>query len=255
VEIQTDVQGAGNFVRVKVRLDVRKVLERFVSMSREGRREIFQLKYEKMPRFCGACGFIGHSHLECGTGEYTEEELKWGDWLKADWETWHGRGGSAPRGGGRGGRGFRFSETRGGGRGMNGMGRATNQNTSWRHNALPLIDNTVVLDPSLKETATSPLKARDMEIDNVDNTAAGTKRNLTDKFAEEMNPTDTGNNGSREGTNATALMEETEPPLESMGEERGDEVINNKPKRTKKDGADSSSIGSASSREELVRSQ
>jgi hypothetical protein len=39
-----------------------------------------------MPRFCGACGFIGHSHLECGTGEHFEEELKWGEWLKVNWE-------------------------------------------------------------------------------------------------------------------------------------------------------------------------
>jgi hypothetical protein len=31
-------------------------------MSREGKREIYQIKYEKMPRFCGACGFIGHIH-------------------------------------------------------------------------------------------------------------------------------------------------------------------------------------------------
>jgi hypothetical protein len=56
-----------------------------------------------MPRFCGACGMIGHSHLECGTGEFDVDKLKWGDWLKADWETWHGRGRGfgGSRGGGR----------------------------------------------------------------------------------------------------------------------------------------------------------
>jgi hypothetical protein len=48
-------------------------------MIRCAQREVFKLKYEKMPRFCGACGFIGHSHLECGTGEYVEDDLKWGD--------------------------------------------------------------------------------------------------------------------------------------------------------------------------------
>jgi hypothetical protein len=58
-EIQYDVQGASNFVKVK--LDVRRVLERFVSIIREGKKEVFLLKYEKMSRFCVACGFIGHS--------------------------------------------------------------------------------------------------------------------------------------------------------------------------------------------------
>jgi hypothetical protein len=28
--------------------------------------------------------------MECGTRDHDEEKLKWGDWLKADWETWHG---------------------------------------------------------------------------------------------------------------------------------------------------------------------
>jgi hypothetical protein len=91
LETQLDVKGAGNFVRVRVRFDVRKPLARFVSISREGAREIYPIKYEKMPRFCGACGCIGHIHLECGTGEYDETKLKWGDFLKADWDSWVGR--------------------------------------------------------------------------------------------------------------------------------------------------------------------
>jgi hypothetical protein len=92
VEVQTDVQGAGNFVRVRLRLDVRKPLARVISMSRSGQREIFEVKYEKMPRFCGACRLAGYTNLECGLGEYEEEKLKWGESLKADWGTWFGRG-------------------------------------------------------------------------------------------------------------------------------------------------------------------
>jgi hypothetical protein len=75
------VQGAGNFVHARVRLDVRAPLARFVLVSRGGQREIFSIKYEKMPRFCSACG-RGHSHLECGTGEYEETNLKWENFLK-----------------------------------------------------------------------------------------------------------------------------------------------------------------------------
>jgi hypothetical protein len=105
------VQGAGNFVHARVRLDVRAPLARFVLVSRGGQREIFSIKYEKMPRFCSACG-RGHSHLECGTGEYEETNLKWGEFLKADWETWVHNGAGGASGGGRSGRGGR--EQRGG---------------------------------------------------------------------------------------------------------------------------------------------
>jgi hypothetical protein len=38
VEIHRNVQGAGNFVRVQVKLDVRNVLERFVSMGKGGQK-------------------------------------------------------------------------------------------------------------------------------------------------------------------------------------------------------------------------
>jgi hypothetical protein len=61
IETQLDVKGTGNFVQVKVKLDVRKPLARFVSISRGGEREVYHLMFEKMPRFCGACGYIGHS--------------------------------------------------------------------------------------------------------------------------------------------------------------------------------------------------
>ena len=84
VKVETDVHGAGNFVRVRVKIDVRKVLERVVTISRGGQREIYQLMYEKVPRFCGACGLPGHIHVECGTGEHNVTKLKWGDWLKAN---------------------------------------------------------------------------------------------------------------------------------------------------------------------------
>jgi hypothetical protein len=103
--VETVIPGVNNFVRVRVKVDVRKILARFVTVVRGGQREFFQLKYEKFPRFCGACGFLGHSHLECGSGERDEELLKWGDWLKADWSTWRGRGTQINRGGGRFGRG------------------------------------------------------------------------------------------------------------------------------------------------------
>ena len=90
LKVETDVQGVGNFVRVRVKLDVRKVLARFITICRSGNREFYQIKYEKIPNFCRAYGLLGHIYTECGTGEHVVETLKWGDWLKADWETWRG---------------------------------------------------------------------------------------------------------------------------------------------------------------------
>jgi hypothetical protein len=92
VMVEKDISGVCNFVTVRVKIDVRKPLGRFVSLSRAGKREIYQVKYEKMPKFCGVCGMLGHSHLECGTGEHDVDKMEWGDWLKADWDTWRGRG-------------------------------------------------------------------------------------------------------------------------------------------------------------------
>jgi hypothetical protein len=39
----------GNFYRVKVRLGVRMSLKSVVTMSRGGKRELFLIKYEKLP--------------------------------------------------------------------------------------------------------------------------------------------------------------------------------------------------------------
>jgi hypothetical protein len=125
VKVETDVQGVGNFVRARVRIDVRTPLARCVTMSRAGQREFYAVKYEKIPKFCGACGFFGHTFTECGTGEHDEATLKWGDWLKADFETWHGRFTGGSRGAGSRGRG---RETNGRGRDvMTGRGA----NVSW----------------------------------------------------------------------------------------------------------------------------
>jgi hypothetical protein len=78
VSVELKVQGVGNFVRVRVRLDVRKPLARVVTISRDGQREFYAVKYEKIPKFCGVCGLFGHIHTECGTVEHDESTLKWG---------------------------------------------------------------------------------------------------------------------------------------------------------------------------------
>jgi uncharacterized membrane protein YgcG len=48
-----------------------------------------QVLFEKLLKFCDHCGLMGHVVLECGTGEFTDAQLQFGDWMLAPMETWH----------------------------------------------------------------------------------------------------------------------------------------------------------------------
>jgi hypothetical protein len=68
VKFDTEGIDGGNFIRVQVEIDVNKPLVRFSSTIRKGTREVYLVKYEKVPKFCEVCGLIGHEYLECGNG-------------------------------------------------------------------------------------------------------------------------------------------------------------------------------------------
>ncbi|XBI61682.1 hypothetical protein VPH35_042443 [Triticum aestivum] len=74
----------GDYVRVWVRHDIRKPLTKFVSIVKGKVWKVYAVRYEKLARFCRACGIIGHDHKECGNGVYSEKDLKFGDYLYAD---------------------------------------------------------------------------------------------------------------------------------------------------------------------------
>jgi hypothetical protein len=75
--IKVDIEGSagGNFVRVRVELDVNKPIARFISTIRKGAREVYMIKYEKIPKCSEICGLLGHEFLECHV---------FGEWLVAD---------------------------------------------------------------------------------------------------------------------------------------------------------------------------
>ena len=56
----------GNFYRVWVQIDVNHPPKNAVSMIREGKRQIYRVKYEKLPDWCAVCGKLGHLYKEHG---------------------------------------------------------------------------------------------------------------------------------------------------------------------------------------------
>jgi hypothetical protein len=181
VDMRSVPSNMGDFYRVRVMLRASAPLARFVTLSPDGRDAIIlQVKYEKMPRFCSYCGFMGHVHLECGTGEYGEKDLQYGEWMLAEEETW--RAGTPrfraqmptdrdiPRGDfGRGTRGGRVPNrptrgragTYGGGRGpvWREKDNQDEEKTLSRKRNSAEAGVGAEKDEALKDTATSPLKA------------------------------------------------------------------------------------------------
>jgi hypothetical protein len=79
----------GGYARVRFWLDVRKELTRFVTINPECLPTlVMRVKYEKVPRFCAVCGFLGHVKEECGSGEHAQAAKAFGKWLLAD-TTWN----------------------------------------------------------------------------------------------------------------------------------------------------------------------
>ncbi|KAH9605589.1 hypothetical protein KSS87_016327 [Heliosperma pusillum] len=71
-------------VRLRVLHDVRKPLRKEVEIRlAPGRTSFFEVKYERLPTYCYGCGILGHGEKDCEEGPYEEEDLKFGDGLRA----------------------------------------------------------------------------------------------------------------------------------------------------------------------------
>lgn len=58
--------GSNQYMRVRVRMDVRKPLKREKKIKRPGEQPVTcSFKYEKLPTFCFICGVIGHVERNC----------------------------------------------------------------------------------------------------------------------------------------------------------------------------------------------
>ena len=69
----------GNFHRVWVRIDVNKPLKNAVSMIRDGKRQIYRVKYEQLLDRCAVCGKLGHLFKEHGNGIHSRTALVFKD--------------------------------------------------------------------------------------------------------------------------------------------------------------------------------
>lgn len=151
----------GNYVRIRVLVEINKPLKRVVTLNveGEGKKRLF-IKYEKVPFFCKRCGLIGHNHEECGDGVWGTKDLQYGDFMLAV------RRLTTP-----------FPEARpfaGRGRGS-WPGRGAPQFTARKRNSLEAdLDNA----DDLKDDATSPMKTAPSDVQNLVEEVTDAKRNL-----------------------------------------------------------------------------
>ncbi|KAI4995900.1 hypothetical protein ZWY2020_037988 [Hordeum vulgare] len=80
----------GNFFRVRVKINVKEPLKNVVSLVKNRKREIFRVKYERLPHWCVVCGHLGHLHKECGHGVHPPKALVFKD-LRVAWFMGPGR--------------------------------------------------------------------------------------------------------------------------------------------------------------------
>lgn len=86
--ISTDDQNeevfCGQFVRIKIRLDVSKPILPGLFLRREDRNPVWiAFKYEKLPIMCFKCGLIGHDFKMCKVSQHKKDNL-FGNWMKAE---------------------------------------------------------------------------------------------------------------------------------------------------------------------------
>jgi hypothetical protein len=66
IDVLDDGVACGEFLRVKIRIDLSKPLARGRIIKLQGKEIWVAFQYEKLPRFCFNCGVVIHSNQKCG---------------------------------------------------------------------------------------------------------------------------------------------------------------------------------------------
>jgi hypothetical protein len=87
IDVLEDGVGWGEYLRVKIRIDLSKPLARGRMIKVQDKEIWVAFQYKKIPRFCFTCGVVMHSSPKCGEygGRRTqraEETEEYGPWLQ-----------------------------------------------------------------------------------------------------------------------------------------------------------------------------
>jgi hypothetical protein len=95
VDLVDDDIGWGEYLRVRILLDLKKPLARGRLLHLQSKSLWIAFKYEKLPKFCFKCGVIKHGSLGCGIhrSRRSEEEDPYGNWLRVSYPNRRGSGG------------------------------------------------------------------------------------------------------------------------------------------------------------------
>jgi len=157
VDTEDDGSAVGGFLRIKVKIDIRKPLMRGILLERaEGEDDCWcPIRYEYLPNFCYGCGLLGHVEKECDS--CVEEEVgfkQFGDWLRVTPTRWKGQGDQRQR----------WSEGGSSGSGKFGRSRESGKlSFAQDHSRKPAssLKMNSYSDPELKDDGTSPIKPSD----------------------------------------------------------------------------------------------
>ncbi|XP_073130025.1 uncharacterized protein [Henckelia pumila] len=87
----------GRFVRMRVRINIRKPLKQFLCVGVEdGEEVIIILSYERLSEFCYRCGVLGHSFRTYGEPAEENTVMRYGVWMRAQTVGSKGRSRSPP---------------------------------------------------------------------------------------------------------------------------------------------------------------
>jgi hypothetical protein len=86
--VDTDAEGIGwgEFLRMKILIDLSKPLPRGRKINLQGTSRWITFKYERLPKFCFQCGVIVHGKSGCSrrsSFRYPEQHQEYGPWLRA----------------------------------------------------------------------------------------------------------------------------------------------------------------------------